>query len=95
MFFQQSLALRLPNRDMGRSFGMGESLSVTPDGDVFWSRQASFRLACPLDLKRLPFDTQHCSVVIGLYTDTADDVMLAWRRNVLAFTGWETSCMNG
>ena len=52
--------------------GRGESLEVYPDGSIWWSRQVSLTLGCPVatSLGQLPFDTQKCSYVMGMYAFT-------------------------
>ena len=39
-----------------------------------FTRQVSLRLACLMRLEHMPFDTQTCPLVLGLYTSLASDV---------------------
>ena len=57
----------------------GMLFEVRPNGSVWWSRQVSFELACPMDLARMPYDVQTCPLVMGLYDATSDEVSLRWR----------------
>ena len=66
---------------------------VHPNGSVFWSKQVSIKLACPLQLDELPFDTQRCTYLMGLYQDTEDQVALRWRTGRDALTQWHSTCV--
>lgn len=96
LYWEKALTVVLPEPQMGFTTGAGELLSVGPEGDVFWSRQARFTLACPMSLARLPFDTQRCSFIAGLYSQTAERVSLAWRDGAEALAGWRAAaCVTG
>lgn len=77
------------------SDAMTESLFVFPSGHVWRSQQRSWTLACPLNLKLMPFDQQTCTWSMGLYSSLSTDVMLTWRNHtdtgtVLALPNWDT-----
>ena len=77
--------------------GTGELLEVYPDGSVWWSRQAHFTLACPFaaNLGRMPFDTQTCNFMVGMYADTALDSQLRWKEGRVALANHDgTACLN-
>ena len=68
--------LELPDEKMGFSDGKGEMFTVSSGGEILWSRQASFRIACKMNLDKLPFDTQSCGLLAGLYSQRAEQVQL-------------------
>ena len=65
--------------DPWQGSGAASTFAISPNGDVWWSRQASLSLACPMDLRMLPFDRQRCDLTMGMYTHSADEVSLSWR----------------
>ena len=71
--------LELPDEKMGFSDGKGEMFTVSSGGEILWSRQASFRIACKMNLEKLPFDTQSCGLLAGLYSQRAEQVQLRWQ----------------
>ena len=73
----------------------GELLKVYPNGDVFWSRQVAFVLSCPFarNLGRLPFDTQSCTFLMGMYAETAAEVQVRWRPGATALSNWDGACL--
>ena len=83
--------LELPDEKMGFSDGKGEMFTVSSGGEILWSRQASFRIACKMNLDKLPFDTQSCGLLAGLYSQRAEQVQLRWRdpAKYEALANWE------
>ena len=75
--------------------GRGESLEVYPDGSIWWSRQVSLTLGCPVatSLGQLPFDTQKCSYVMGMYAETEADVKLKWRAGKTGLDNHNRACL--
>lgn len=84
--------------------GTGTLLWVSPDGSVWWSRQTSFVMSCPFangkNLDKLPFDTQTCSFVMGMYSQKASEVYIQWRTTddnppveKVAFANWQGACL--
>lgn len=68
-----------PSVQMPKPYGgTAMTLEVSPNGDVWWSQQTSFEFACPMNLDDMPFDSQACPFVMGLYTSLADEVVLEW-----------------
>jgi len=45
-----------------------------------------------VDLTRMPFDTQKCQWIMGLYTDKAEDVSLMWKPDRDAIRNWRNKC---
>ena len=97
LYWEDAVDVKLPALEMGYTDGAGEMMSVSPDGTVFWSRQARFTLTCPMDLALLPFDSQQCSHMAGLYSQKADHVQLRWKPEVEAIANWNSpaNCISG
>jgi hypothetical protein len=76
--------------------GKGELLFVYPDGSVWWSRQVIFTFKCVVgtNLARMPFDTQRCEYVMGMYTYDAADIRLRWRSGEVALDNWQGACLS-
>jgi len=51
---------------------------VFPNGDVLYSIRVSLTLACPMDLKLFPLDTQTCHLTIASYGWTSRDLQYIW-----------------
>ena len=88
IYFGQATVLQLPHSTMGVRDGKGEMLTVSNGGEVFWSRQARFTFSCQMTLEKLPFDTQRCAVLAGLYSQRAEEVQLVWRAGFDALPNW-------
>ena len=74
----------------------GQFLRVYPDGSVWMSEQWQIHMTCKVDLKDMPFDTQHCLWQMGLYSWTSDLVRVSWRPGIDAFKGWANkACSSG
>jgi hypothetical protein len=69
--------------------GYGESLFIYPDGRVKRSQQRSFTFACDLNLDEMPFDVQECHWTLGLYSSTADQVLVRWANETEALAAWD------
>ena len=97
LYWENAVDIKLPALTMGYTDGAGEMMSVSPDGAVFWSRQARFTLTCPMVMKLLPFDSQQCSHTAGLYSQKADHVQLQWKPEAEAIVGWNSgaNCLSG
>lgn len=76
------------------SRGTGELLFVYPDGSIWWSRQVKITLRCPVNLDRMPFDTQTCPYMMGMYAYSAADVHLTWLAQQVAFANWQGACLS-
>lgn len=97
LYWEQSIRTTHPHEREHVEQGAGELLEIYPDGTVFWSQQVSLELSCQLDLKNVPFDVQSCNFMMGLYSDTAEDVMLSWKADRSALDGWDSRrvrCLN-
>jgi len=53
---------------------------VYPNGDVLYSIRVSLTLACPMNLKLFPLDTQTCHLTIASYGWTANDLIYLWKH---------------
>ena len=60
---------------------------IFPDGTVFESRMINEVLSCPLDVSRMPFDTQKCEILKGNYV--YDDTQV-FRSACRAFSSHES-----
>ncbi|KAL1512370.1 hypothetical protein AB1Y20_005628 [Prymnesium parvum] len=58
----------------------GEMVTVSSNGDVFWSQRTRLLLDCPMDFWRMPFDIHHCTIELGMYRSSADDVVIVWHE---------------
>ena len=94
LYWEDALQVTLPDAVAGIKDGAGEMLIVSTGGDVFWSRQARFTLACPMRLSQLPFDTQRCAYTVVLYSDKAEEVTVSWREDADAIESWSTKCLS-
>ena len=94
-YWEGARKITLPKPD--NSEGTGELLKVSPSGGVWWSRQVSLALGCPVakgnKLDRLPFDTQTCDFLMGMYAETAAEVQLRWRDGATALDNWDGACL--
>ena len=95
LYFEKVVEIKLPEEKMGVKDGRGEMTTASSKGEVFWSRQVSLKLSCEMHLGSLPFDTQHCAVVSGLYSQRAEQVQLRWRDGFDAFANWRSTCLSG
>ena len=80
-YWEKAVKIVLPKSSAMRDSGAGELFEVSPDGQVFWSQQVSMTIKCELDLYKMPFDTQRCTYLMGLYAQTAAEVQLAWKQD--------------
>mmetsp|Transcript_38723 Transcript_38723/g.96245 ORF Transcript_38723/g.96245 Transcript_38723/m.96245 type:complete len:440 (+) Transcript_38723:36-1355(+) len=85
LYFERSASITL------EAPGNGEMLKVSPQGDVFWSRQSRVRLRCAMHFGNIPFDEQRCLYKLGIYSQFANEVALSWKPGAPALVGWETS----
>lgn len=74
------------------SDGYGEVINIYPDGSVWRSQQRKVVLACPINLGHMPFDTQTCHWLMGMYADRADEVTVQWKDGRPGIEGWEVAC---
>lgn len=96
LYLEQLIDLKMGEQGKGRGAGFW----VYPDGHVFYSRQASIKLACDMqkEINHFPFDSHTCKVRMGFYSHGADQAMLSWKVNDTALPNWdgskaETACM--
>jgi len=82
LYFEQVVAIT-----MGKD-NFGTTLEVQPNGDIFWSRQAKVTLRCPMHFGNLPFDTQTCGYMLGMWSQTAAEVVLEWKPEADGLANW-------
>lgn len=54
---------------------------IYSNGDVFYSERIALDVSCPMKFHKLPFDTQHCGLVIESYGHTTNDIVLEWKED--------------
>eukprot|EP00091_Calanus_sinicus_P018980 TRINITY_DN4541_c0_g1_i3.p1 TRINITY_DN4541_c0_g1~~TRINITY_DN4541_c0_g1_i3.p1 ORF type:complete len:363 (-),score=47.86 TRINITY_DN4541_c0_g1_i3:101-1189(-) len=54
---------------------------VFPDGTILYSLRTKLKLACPMNLRRYPFDTQQCQIHIASYAHTTDTLSYLWKES--------------
>ncbi|KAL1435640.1 hypothetical protein MTO96_001511 [Rhipicephalus appendiculatus] len=52
---------------------------IFPAGRVLYSARLSLKLSCPMNLKRYPFDTQSCSMIMPSYKYTTEDIVFVFK----------------
>ena len=92
-YWERAKRITLP--DHGKPPDRGELLKVYPNGDIFWSRQVEFVLSCDFasNLDKLPFDTQTCKFMMGMYAETASEVVVRWKPGATALSNWDGVCL--
>ena len=66
----------------------GDLVEVYPSGRVFWSRRARLTMQCPMIFKRMPFDRQCCNFLMGMWSQTAEEVEIKWRTSETGTAAW-------
>jgi len=65
-----------------------ESLLISRDGSVFWSRRMTAELRCEgFSFGQLPFDIQHCGITIADYMHMDTEVVVEWAEGSLLTPG--------
>ena len=77
LYFEKAASVSL------EAAGNGQSLSVSPSGEVIWSRQSRVKLRCKMHFGNIPFDTQRCDYILGLYSQNKADVVLQWYADTM------------
>ena len=57
----------------------GQMVKITPDGQVYWSQRLRLTVNCKMNFHQLPYDEQRCEIVMGSYSQGADEVNFQWR----------------
>ncbi|EDO36971.1 predicted protein, partial [Nematostella vectensis] len=65
------------------------SLTLEPDGSIFYSRSAHIVASCEMDLRDFPMDTQTCNLVFGSYGYTDNDIKLSWKSTKILIANKE------
>lgn len=73
--------------------GMASLLEAYPDGTVWSSQQVSLKLRCQMDFASVPFDTQRCELLLGLYSQTSSEVIVTWKPARPALESTDAACL--
>mmetsp|Transcript_27468 Transcript_27468/g.69909 ORF Transcript_27468/g.69909 Transcript_27468/m.69909 type:complete len:441 (+) Transcript_27468:14-1336(+) len=87
LYFERVIKLALAGTGPGAGFGT--LLTIDREGNVVWSRQSAITLRCPMHFGNIPFDSHSCPYTMGLYSQTASDVILEWLDPVKALDNWK------
>ncbi|XP_066267532.1 glycine receptor subunit alphaZ1-like [Branchiostoma lanceolatum] len=60
------------------STGTSRMMRIHPNGDVLFSTKKTALLACPMNFRLYPMDSQECSIKIESYSHSAKDIVLKW-----------------
>ncbi|CAL8094628.1 unnamed protein product [Calicophoron daubneyi] len=55
-------------------------IRIEPDGMILYSQKITMRLACQMDLRNFPMDTQECGMDIGSYGYTLNQLRFLWHN---------------
>tara|TARA_B110001452_G_scaffold202268_1_gene172321 strand:+ start:476 stop:1816 length:1341 start_codon:yes stop_codon:yes gene_type:complete len=53
---------------------------ISPNGRVYVSYASVFTLACAMEFSKMPFDTQHCDLDIGLWQGRSYNTLLSFKK---------------
>ncbi|KAL4229819.1 Glycine receptor subunit alpha-3 [Mactra antiquata] len=59
-------------------------LHIYPDGTVQYSARVTGSFFCAMDLRKYPFDTQHCSLELESYGQTTKSLRFLWDDNPIS-----------
>ncbi|CAH1772381.1 unnamed protein product, partial [Owenia fusiformis] len=62
---------------------------VTSEGHVQWSPGGIFKTQCPMDITKLPFDTQKCEIKFACWTSSGSHVLLINETSEVYLDGYE------
>jgi hypothetical protein len=68
---------------------LGSLMHIYRNGSLMWSQRARLEFKCPMDVTDMPWDTQCCPFRVGLYSQQADTVVLAWKAEEQAMLHWQ------
>lgn len=98
LYFEEARKVTVPSEKA--EDGYASMFSVSPNGDVFWSRQFEVQVFCKMfsaglrGIETLPFDTQKCPFVLGPYAEDASKVKVRWRDGVShGFSNFDGPCL--
>ncbi|KAK4475974.1 hypothetical protein MN116_001211 [Schistosoma mekongi] len=55
-------------------------IRIQPNGEILYSQKITMRMACQMELRTFPMDTQECDMNIGSYGYTLEQVSFVWRN---------------
>ena len=95
-YWEKAVEVKLPGVAQWHGEAKSQFMYVYPDGLVYASLQGSLALHCSMNLTNLPFDTQECEVIWGMYDADDSQVKIQWKPERPAVDGWNTKagCMN-
>ena len=57
----------------------GQQMDVFPSGDVYWSNRLRMTGNCKMHFQQMPWDEQHCGIIMGSYSQSAAEVNFQWK----------------
>ncbi len=54
---------------------------LSPDGHIFFSKIVTSSMRCKMNLRKLPFDTQYCSVIFESFSYTQAKLVIQWKMD--------------
>ncbi|VDQ10178.1 unnamed protein product [Trichobilharzia regenti] len=55
-------------------------IRIQPNGEILYSQKITMRMACQMELRTFPMDTQECYMDIGSYGYTLEQISFVWRN---------------
>jgi len=74
-FFRNEISATFHDTPVENSY-----VRIFPDGEVLWSTRLSLKLACTMQLRMYPFDSQICPVEMASYGFAKNDMVLEWKK---------------
>jgi hypothetical protein len=97
VYFEEAKQVTVPKESS--EDGLASMISVSPNGDVFWSRQFQVTVFCRIyagagsGIYKLPFDEQTCPLVFGPYAEDASQLRVRWRDGHVGLDHWDGPCL--
>ena len=66
----------------------GDLVEVYPSGRVWWSQRARLTMSCKMFFNRMPYDRQCCNFLMGMWSQTAEEVEIHWRTTETGAAAW-------
>ncbi|CAF1551930.1 unnamed protein product [Adineta ricciae] len=54
---------------------------IANDGTILYSQRLTIRASCVMDLRNLPLDAQHCTLLIGSFAYNSEETVYEWNNN--------------
>ena len=68
----------------------GQMVKISASGDVYWSQRLRLTVNCKMNFHQLPWDVQACNIVLGSYSQGADEVNFQWKAGSPAMDKLDT-----